>query len=133
MGIFDSLKKLVVGQDFSEGLKIENDQLLKSYLQRTETINSLEATVERLSDEALTNMTDVLRSRLSEKDSLNDILEEAFAVAREASWRVLELRHFDVQVTNYIYDKHGFQYLIHRLVSQCNDNDGYVCVWENSW
>lgn len=42
--------------------------------------------------------TQEFRRRLSSGESLDDVLEEAFAVVREAAWRVLELRHYDVQV-----------------------------------
>ncbi|CAN0221338.1 unnamed protein product, partial [Discosporangium mesarthrocarpum] len=42
--------------------------------------------------------TEELRARLSAGESVDDVLVEAFAVVREAAWRVLELRHYDVQV-----------------------------------
>ncbi|CAN0461964.1 unnamed protein product, partial [Hapterophycus canaliculatus] len=42
--------------------------------------------------------TQEFRDRLSKGESFEDIIEEAFAVVREAAWRVLELRHYDVQV-----------------------------------
>ncbi len=42
--------------------------------------------------------TQEFRDRLSKGESFDDIIEEAFAVVREAAWRVLELRHYDVQV-----------------------------------
>ena len=61
-------------------------------------INSLEPSVAALSDSELRAKTDEFRSRLNKGETLDDILPEAFAVVREASKRVLEMRHFDVQL-----------------------------------
>ncbi|MBU2614653.1 MAG: preprotein translocase subunit SecA [Elusimicrobia bacterium] len=63
-----------------------------------EVINSLEEEIEKLSDEQLKNKTDEFKKRLAEGESLNDILAEAFACAREASKRTIKLRHYDVQL-----------------------------------
>ena len=61
-------------------------------------INALEKNYITMSDEGLRSQTDILRARLKAGESLNDILPYAFAVVREASKRVLGLRHFDVQM-----------------------------------
>ena len=61
-------------------------------------INSLEPQMEKLSDSELRAKTDYFKKQLAEGKTLDDILPEAFAVVREASKRVLELRHFDVQL-----------------------------------
>src|SRR5487761_2261357 len=61
-------------------------------------INDLEPEMEALSDEALQHKTVEFRARLDEGETLDDLLVEAFAVIREASWRVLGQRHFDVQL-----------------------------------
>jgi len=61
-------------------------------------INSLEPSISALSDEQLKNKTLEFKSRLAAGESLDDILSEAFAVVREASKRVLKMRHFDVQL-----------------------------------
>ena len=61
-------------------------------------INSLEPEMEKLSDSELRAKTDYFKKQLSEGKTLDDILPEAFAVVREASKRVLEMRHFDVQL-----------------------------------
>ena len=61
-------------------------------------INALEKNYITMSDEGLRAQTDILRARLKAGESLNDILPYAFAVVREASKRVLGLRHFDVQL-----------------------------------
>ncbi|MDO6460337.1 preprotein translocase subunit SecA [Granulosicoccaceae sp. 1_MG-2023] len=75
-----------------------NDRLIKRLQKDVEQINALEQTVEALSDEELAAKTDVFRSRLEEGASVEDILPEAFAVVREAGRRVLNMRHFDVQL-----------------------------------
>ena len=61
-------------------------------------INSLREGMKALSDEALAAKTDEFRSRLEKGETLDDILPEAYAVVREASWRVLEQEHYDVQL-----------------------------------
>ncbi len=61
-------------------------------------INSLEDGISKLSDKELRAKTDEFKQRLSNGEKLDDILSEAFAVVREASKRVLGMRHFDVQL-----------------------------------
>ncbi|MGH9081920.1 MAG: preprotein translocase subunit SecA, partial [Acidimicrobiales bacterium] len=61
-------------------------------------INALEAEMEALSDDDLRHKTVEFRQRLDEGETLDDLLVEAFAAVREASWRVLGQRHFDVQL-----------------------------------
>ncbi len=61
-------------------------------------INSLEPEIKKLSDSELRAKTDEFKSRLAAGETLDDILPEAFAVVREASSRVLGMRHFDVQL-----------------------------------
>ena len=63
-----------------------------------EKINSLEPEIHNLSDEELRNKTAEFKDRLAKGETLDDILPEAFAVVREASKRVLGMRHFDVQL-----------------------------------
>ncbi len=75
-----------------------NDRLLKQYRKTVESINALEPAVEKLSDEALAAKTPELRARVAAGAPLEEVLPEAFAVVREASRRVLGMRHFDVQL-----------------------------------
>ena len=75
-----------------------NDRLLKTYRQTVARINALEPQFEALDDAALKALTEDFRQRLAAGTELDDLLPEAFAVVREASKRVLKMRHFDVQL-----------------------------------
>ncbi len=75
-----------------------NDRLLKKYRHTVAKINALEAGFEQLSDEALRAKTEEFKQRVSQGESLDDLLPEAFAVVREGSKRVMKMRHFDVQL-----------------------------------
>ena len=75
-----------------------NERLIKAMSREVEKINALEPQIQALSDEELAAKTDEFKQRLAEGASLDDLLVEAFAVVREASRRVLGMRHFDVQL-----------------------------------
>lgn len=75
-----------------------NDRLIKQYRRKVEQINKLEPSIKALSDEELKSKTVEFRQRIKDGASLESLLPEAFAVVREASWRVLGMRHFDVQL-----------------------------------
>jgi preprotein translocase subunit SecA len=75
-----------------------NERFLKKLQPIVVAINALEPEVEKLSDEQLVARTDWLKGRLSSGETLDDILPDAFATVREASKRVLGMRHFDVQL-----------------------------------
>ncbi|MFA7317179.1 MAG: preprotein translocase subunit SecA [Sulfuricella sp.] len=75
-----------------------NDRLIKQYMQTVRAINALEPSLLGLSDDQLRAKTDEFKQRHSKGESLDDLLPEAFAVVREASKRILEMRHFDVQL-----------------------------------
>ena len=75
-----------------------NDRLIKQYRRKVEEINKLEPSIKALSDEELKAKTVEFRKRLADGETLDKLLPEAFAVVREASWRVLGMRHFDVQL-----------------------------------
>jgi len=75
-----------------------NDRLLKQYRKTVERINALESQFEGLSDAELTAKTQAFRDRLAAGETLDALLPEAFAVVREASKRVMKMRHFDVQL-----------------------------------
>ncbi len=75
-----------------------NARKLKRYRPDVVEINLLEEEIQKLSDEALTGKTAEFKQRLEKGETLDDILPEAFAVVREASKRVLGMRHFDVQL-----------------------------------
>ena len=75
-----------------------NDRKLKPLRARVNRINALEPMMEALSDQALKAKTVEFRKRLADGATLDSLLEEAFAVVREASRRSLGMRHFDVQL-----------------------------------
>lgn len=75
-----------------------NERLIKQCHKAVAQINSFEAGMEGLSDSELRSKTEEFRSRLETGVALNDLLSEAFAVVREASRRVMGMRHYDVQL-----------------------------------
>ncbi len=75
-----------------------NERSLKAYQKRLPEINQLEPEIQALDDVALANKTVEFRQRLADGETLDNLLPEAFAVVREASKRVLGMRHFDVQL-----------------------------------
>ena len=78
--------------------KTYSEKEIKRVRPIVEKINSLEPEIQKLSDEELRNKTAEFKDRLTKGETLDDILPEAFAVVREASKRVLGMRHFDVQL-----------------------------------
>jgi preprotein translocase subunit SecA len=87
--MFNILKKIIGNS---------NEDEVKALYKTVEKINSLESFYENLSDDDLKEQTSILRNKYLSKNSLDLILEEAFAVVREASRRCLGMRHFDVQL-----------------------------------
>ncbi|MBV8621940.1 MAG: preprotein translocase subunit SecA, partial [Herbaspirillum sp.] len=75
-----------------------NQRLLKQYQKIVRQINALEPSVEKLTDAELQAKTPEFKQRIAGGEALDAILPEAFAVCREASRRVLKMRHFDVQL-----------------------------------
>jgi len=88
--MFNKIAKKVFGS--------RNERLVKRMFKDVEKINALEDSVKSLSDEALQGKTAGFRQRLEKGETLDSLLPEAFAVVREASSRVLGMRHFDVQL-----------------------------------
>ena len=75
-----------------------NDRQLKRLSRIVDSINEREPDFKKLTDDDLRAKTDEFRSRLANDESLDDLLPEAFAAVREAAWRTLQMRHFDVQL-----------------------------------
>src|SRR5471032_3094512 len=75
-----------------------NQRLVKQYQKTVAAINAFEPTIEQYTDKQLRAKTDEFRQRVASGESLDRLLPEAFAVCREASKRVLKMRHFDVQL-----------------------------------
>ncbi len=88
--MFGGLAKAVFGSS--------NDRYVKSVMKIVNKINGWEDQISALSDEELKNQTQLFRDRLQAGETLDDILPEAFATVREASKRVMGMRHFDVQM-----------------------------------
>ncbi|MGC8529063.1 MAG: preprotein translocase subunit SecA [Leptospirillia bacterium] len=76
----------------------QNEKEIRRISRIVDRVNSLEPSVEKLSDEELAGKTLAFRERITKGESLDAILPEAFAVVREAGRRVLGMRHFDVQI-----------------------------------
>ncbi len=83
---------------FGKIFKSYSEKEVKRIMPTVEKINGLEPEISKLSDSELRNKTNEFKDKLKNGSSLNDILPEAFAVCREASKRVLGMRHFDVQL-----------------------------------
>ncbi len=96
---FGALMKKVFGSP--------NDRRVKATRPLVEKINALEPEFQALSDEALKAKTDEFRARLGKGETLDDLLPEAFANAREAARRTLGLRPFDVQLVGGIFLHQG--------------------------
>ena len=88
--MLDNLLKKLIGS--------KNDRELKRLWGKVQAINALEAGIQGLSDDELKAKTPYFKELLANGATLDEILPEAFAVAREASRRVLRMRHFDVQL-----------------------------------
>lgn len=85
-----NLVKKVVGS--------RNDRIINKKRKLVKKINSLESGMQKLSDSELRNKTMEFRERLAGGETLESLIPEAFAVVREASFRILNMRHFDVQL-----------------------------------
>ena len=82
----------------SKLLRLGEGRMVKRLRRVADYVNTLADDVEKLTDAELRDKTDEFKKRLEEGETLDDLLPEAFAVAREAAWRVLDQRPFDVQV-----------------------------------
>ncbi|NOX25244.1 MAG: preprotein translocase subunit SecA [Deltaproteobacteria bacterium] len=88
----------MIGNVLTNVFGSKNDRILKKLRPIVEQINSLEPDIQKLDDAALRAKTVEFRERFSKGESLDDLLPEAFAVVREAGFRVLDMRAYDVQL-----------------------------------
>src|SRR6195256_4486767 len=88
--MLDTLLAKVVGT--------QNERELKRLRPLVAEIRALEPSIQALSDDQLRGKTAEFRARIAQGETLDDLLDEAFAVVREAGKRVLKMRHFDVQL-----------------------------------
>jgi preprotein translocase subunit SecA len=83
---------------FLKKLFDSNSREIKKYQKRVEIINGYEPEMQKMSDHQLKAKTEEFKERLANGETLDDLLPEAFAVVREAAFRVIGLRHYDVQL-----------------------------------
>ncbi|NHH86232.1 preprotein translocase subunit SecA [Cobetia sp. cqz5-12] len=88
----------MLGKFLTKVVGSKNDREVKRLRKRVNAINALESELEPLSDEALTAKTAEFRERLAQGENLDKLLPEAFATVREASKRIMGMRHFDTQM-----------------------------------
>ena len=93
MTIIEKIKDIFVGDPVKKTVDRYQDKVNK--------INALEPIISQLSDTDLANKTTEFKANLANGQTLDDILPEAFAVVREAAKRVLNMRHFDVQLVEW--------------------------------
>ena len=89
---------MIINTILTKVIGTKNDRELKRIRPIVEQVGGLEPALQALTDEQLAARTVEFRERLAKGEALDDILPEAFATVREAGWRVLRMRHFDVQL-----------------------------------
>lgn len=98
-----------------------NDRFIKKQLKTVQKINSYEPEIQKLTDEELRAKTDEFRNRISQGETLDELLPEAFAVVREAAQRTLGQRHYDVQLIGGIVLHKG-------MISEMKTGEGKTLV-----
>ncbi len=98
-----------------------NDRIVRSMQAKVQQINALEPQMQRLSDDELRGRTTWLRERLAGGETLDSLLVDAFATVREAGKRVLNMRHFDVQLV-------GGMVLHKGMISEMKTGEGKTLV-----
>ena len=88
----------MLGQILTKVIGTQNEREIKRLRPRVAEISALEPQIQALSDEQLRGKTEEFRARAAAGETVDDLLVEAFAVVREAGKRVLNMRHFDVQL-----------------------------------
>ena len=88
----------MIGQLLAKVIGTQNDRELKRLWPVISKVNALESSIESLSDADLRAKTGAFKERVAGGESIDDLLPEAFAVVREAGRRVLNMRHYDVQL-----------------------------------
>ncbi len=88
----------MIGRLIKKIFGTQNERVLKDMQLTVDQVNSLSEKYAKIGDDSLRACTDEFKARLTNGESLDDILPDAFALVREASWRILKMRHFDVQL-----------------------------------
>lgn len=89
---------MILNRIFTNVFGSRNQRILRNLWKSVEKINKLEPEISALSDDALKAKTQAFRQRLAKGETIEELLNEAFAVVREAAKRTLNMRHFDVQL-----------------------------------
>src|SRR5918993_853343 len=97
----------MIGQLLAKVIGTQNERELKRLKPLVADINALEPSIQPLSDEQLRGKTEEFRKRVADGATLDELLPEVFAVVREAGRRVLNMRHFDVQLIGGMVLHHG--------------------------
>jgi preprotein translocase subunit SecA len=97
----------MIGQLLAKVIGTQNEREIKRLQPLVAEISALEPTIQALTDQQLRDKTVEFRKRVADGTSLDDLLVEAFAVVREAGRRVLNMRHFDVQLIGGMVLHHG--------------------------
>ena len=111
----------MIGQLLAKVIGTQNEREIKRLRPFVAEINALEPTIQPLTDEQLRAKTIEFRQRVADGTSLDDMLPEAFAVVREAGKRVLNMRHFDVQLM-------GGMVLHRGLIAEMKTGEGKTLV-----
>src|SRR5687767_13989412 len=111
----------MIGQLLAKVIGTQNEREIKRLRPLVAEINALEPTIKPLTDEQLRAKTAEFRQRVADGATLDDLLPEAFAVVREAGRRVLNMRHFDVQLM-------GGMVLHRGLIAEMKTGEGKTLV-----
>jgi len=111
----------MIGQLLAKVIGTQNEREIKRLRPRVAEINALEPAIQALTDEQLRAKTAEFRERIAGGATLDDLLPEAFAVVREAGRRVLNMRHFDVQLI-------GGMVLHHGIIAEMKTGEGKTLV-----
>jgi preprotein translocase subunit SecA len=97
----------MIGQLLAKVIGTQNEREIKRLRPAVAQINALEPQIQQLTDEQLRGKTTEFKARLANGDTLDELLPEAFAVVREAGRRVMNMRHYDVQLIGGMVLHHG--------------------------
>ncbi|HFC30814.1 MAG TPA: preprotein translocase subunit SecA, partial [Oceanospirillales bacterium] len=98
---------MILNSIFTKVFGSRNQRLIKKLYKTVDLIDALEPKYQAMSDEELQNQTQILKDRLANGETLDQILKDAFAIVREASVRVMKMRHYREQMIGGMVLHHG--------------------------